>query len=200
MACIKSEPLPVIPPFVLPTTTAPSPITPVHSKPLAKAAPVEPEPPAGPKTKLEVRFKAHSNTDWLFDLLHSRRYYFTQHDDLTDSPHWIVEVPDSEKDAFIAEMKRAPDIVDVKPAVIIEMVVYFQKEIPEKEALRILKQFGHRHHTGADSQRGRVFFEESGPRFIVYVPVAKLEAFTDECSKRTEIKDVYEADWGVFKD
>lgn len=111
----------------------------------------------------------------------------------------IVAVPDDEKDAFVADLTPLPDIVEIKPAVKIEMVVYFQKGVTEGQADRVLRRFGYRHHPGADSQRGKAYFYDSGPPFIVYVPVAKLDAFVEACSKLPEVKDVYEVDWGVFK-
>lgn len=61
MACAHTEtPLPIIPPFSQPEPAPPP--TP-QAEPLATTAPTEPEPPAGPKTRLKVRYKADANTE-----------------------------------------------------------------------------------------------------------------------------------------
>jgi len=199
IACAKPEPpRPNVPPLVSPLPSA-------HSLSVPSAAPVIPEPQipepqAMPKTRLVVRYKSNVRIAWLLDLLRSRHYHFTQHDEIDKDPHLVVAVPDDEKDAFIADLIRSPDIVEITPAVAIKMVVYFQKGITGKEAQGVLRRFGYRHHFGADGQRGRAYFYESGPPFIVHVPVAALEVFIEACSKLPEVKEVYELDWGSIKD
>lgn len=150
-----------------------------------------------------MRFKQGVPESRVHEILRGLRHPYTQRAGTAANgpgPSFVVQVPTSEKDAFAAQSTRLPEILDVGPAASIQLVVYFKKGVSEEDSSRLLRALGHPFHSGADSQKGKTYFYESGPPFLVDVPAAALDAFTAACAKLPEVKEVYEADWGAQAD
>lgn len=82
----------------------------------------------------------------------------------------------------------------------IEMIVVFNKDVQVEKANSIMFEKGYIFREGSDSSKGKRYFIETGPKFIVAVPKDKLDLFADEMKGIPQIFEVYRADWRVNKD
>lgn len=81
-----------------------------------------------------------------------------------------------------------------------EMVVVFKLDIPVEKANSILFEREYIFHAGMDNSKGKKYFRETGPKFIVQVPKEKIEQFSLEMKGIPQIFEVYQADWTINKD
>ncbi len=83
-----------------------------------------------------------------------------------------------------------------------ELVVVFKKEIPEEKTLDIMKSFHVNFRSGMDSSRGKIYFYATGEKFIVHFQSEqeKLDFSKQRHHFKTEIHEIYEADWNIQKD
>ncbi len=82
----------------------------------------------------------------------------------------------------------------------IEMVVVFKLEVPVEKANSILFEKEYIYREGMDSSKGKKYFRETGPKFIVQVPKEKMEQFSLEMKGIPQIYEIYQADWTINKD
>jgi hypothetical protein len=159
--------------------------------------------PAGPITRLDVIFQknvAEGHAEEIARSFHEPTRGRLDERKFGDGPVFIVDAPEARREAIVAAAKKLPEVKDVRPTTTVELVVYFQKGVTEDQATQRLKALKHPFHGGADSSRGKGYFYESGPPFIVNVPVSALDAFTEACGKLPEVKEVYQADKSMQKD
>ena len=81
-----------------------------------------------------------------------------------------------------------------------EMVVVFKSEVPVEKANSILFEKEYIYREGMDNSKGKKYYQETGPKFIVQVPKDKLAAFNLEMKNIPQIYEIYQADWTVNKD
>jgi len=81
-----------------------------------------------------------------------------------------------------------------------EMVVVFKKDIPVEQATSILFEKDYPFQEGMDSSKGKLYFKETGPKFIVQVPHEKVPDFRLEMKNIPQIYEVYQADRTINKD
>ena len=82
----------------------------------------------------------------------------------------------------------------------IDMVVVFNKNVPIEKASSIMFEHEYIFLEGMDSSKGKRYFQETGPKYIVKVPKEKIEAFNSEMKTITQIYEIYRADYSVTKD
>jgi hypothetical protein len=83
----------------------------------------------------------------------------------------------------------------------IELVVVFKKKIKLETATPILDKAGVKYREGMDSSRGKLYWYNTGPKFIVtFTTEAEKESLNAEFEKMNEIHEVYTPDWDKCKD
>ncbi|HPS86554.1 MAG TPA: hypothetical protein PLY36_07405 [Spirochaetota bacterium] len=82
----------------------------------------------------------------------------------------------------------------------LEMIVIFKADVPVEKANSILFEKEYIYHEGMDSSKGKKYFQETGPKFIVQVPKDKVETFNLEMKNIPQIYEIYQADWTETKD
>ncbi len=180
-----------------PAASAPSP-----SAPSAEAALPEAK-PAGRIIRLDVIFQkdiSDVRAEEIVRGLHEPQRERLDERKFGGGPVFVVDAPEARREAVLAEIKKLPEVKDVRPSTTVELVVYFQKGVTEDQAAQRLRPLGHPFHAGADSSKGKGYFYASGPPFVVNVPVSAVDAFTEACGKLPEVKEVYEADKSMQKD
>ena len=81
------------------------------------------------------------------------------------------------------------------------LIVVFKKEIKEDEAVQILDKSGINYHEGMDSSRGKIYFYNTGPKFILtFESQRKLDKFKSQYRNHREIFEIYIPDWKIRKD
>ena len=85
-------------------------------------------------------------------------------------------------------------------AATIDMVVVFNKNVPIEKASSIMFEHEYIFIEGMDSSKGKKYFQETGPKYIVKVPKEKIDAFNAEMKPVTQIYEIYRADYSVIKD
>ncbi len=82
----------------------------------------------------------------------------------------------------------------------VEMIVVFKIDVPVEKASSILFEKEYIFHEGIDSSKGKKYYQETGPKYIVQVPKDKLAAFNLEMKSIPQIYEIYQADWTISKD
>ena len=83
----------------------------------------------------------------------------------------------------------------------IELIVVFEKNIELPGALKILDKSGIKYREGMDSSKGKIYFYNTGPKFILTFKTQKgKEDFTTSHQKTGEIYEIYTPDWSIQKD
>jgi hypothetical protein len=82
----------------------------------------------------------------------------------------------------------------------IDIVVVFKPDVPVEKANSLLFEKEYIFHEGMDSSRGKKYYQETGPKYIVKVPMDKIEAFNAEMKVIPQIYEIYRADYSVNKD
>jgi hypothetical protein len=80
-----------------------------------------------------------------------------------------------------------PDPAVVRAVIKGELVVAFQKQESELEAVRILKKTGLKFRRTEDINMGRYYAVETGPKFIVYVPLGQEDTWEATLKKNNAI-------------
>jgi hypothetical protein len=96
-----------------------------------------------------------------------------------------------------------PELLRSYPKVIlmaIEMCVVFKKDVVLAKAELILESLAYPYRQGGDSSRGRLYGDNTGPKFIVTVSRAELENFISDIGKQADVYEAYEANWEMSKD
>jgi len=81
-----------------------------------------------------------------------------------------------------------------------ELAVTFKKQARRQEAEEVLQAYNLPFREGADSSRGKMYYYNTGPKFILHVPKDKLTAVAAELKKHPLVFEVYEPDWTKQKD
>ncbi len=81
-----------------------------------------------------------------------------------------------------------------------ETGVVFKKGTPPETAKELLKALGYSFREGGDSSRGKQYFYDTGPKFLVAAGVDGTEKLKRELSGKPEVFEIYEADNSVQKD
>ncbi|HEY5370763.1 MAG TPA: hypothetical protein VIJ75_17390 [Hanamia sp.] len=83
----------------------------------------------------------------------------------------------------------------------IELILVFKKEIGLRKAQNILKEIGAKYREGMDSSRGKKYFYNTGPKFILTFETAEEKnKFESKYQGLTEVHEIYAPDWGIQKD
>ena len=82
----------------------------------------------------------------------------------------------------------------------IELVVVFKPDVPVEKASSILFEKEFIFHEGMDSSKGKQYYRETGPKFIVQVPKEKIETFHLQMKNIPQIYEIYQPDWTMNKD
>lgn len=83
----------------------------------------------------------------------------------------------------------------------IESIVVFEKNITSENAEVFLKELKSNYREGMDSSRGKAYFHETGPKFIIsFLTLDEKEKFISYCQNMTEIYEIYTPNWDVLKD
>jgi len=82
----------------------------------------------------------------------------------------------------------------------VDMIVVFKSDVPMEKASSILFEKDFIFHEGSDSSKGKQYFKDTGPKYIVIVPKDKIETFNLEMKNIPQIYEIYQADWTVNKD
>lgn len=82
----------------------------------------------------------------------------------------------------------------------IDMIVVFSKDVPVEKASSIMFEHEYIFLEGSDSSKGKKYFQETGPKYIVKVPKEKLDVFNTEMKSIKQIYEFYRADYTVNKD
>lgn len=83
----------------------------------------------------------------------------------------------------------------------IELIIVFKKgkELPAAES--ILTNAGIRYRQGMDSSRGKIYFYQTGPKFILsFDTQQEKENFIAQYRKSSEVHEIYTPDWTKHKD
>ena len=78
--------------------------------------------------------------------------------------------------------------------------VAFTKNTPLAKAMSLLSTLEYPHREGSHCARGRIYFDNTGPRFIVTVNRAELEQSITAVSAYPVIQESYEASLGILTD
>jgi hypothetical protein len=82
----------------------------------------------------------------------------------------------------------------------IDIVVVFNKDIPIAKASSILFEKEYFFYEGSDRSKGKKYFHETGPKYIVKVPNEKIGEFNAEMKTIAQIYEIYPADYSNNKD
>jgi hypothetical protein len=82
----------------------------------------------------------------------------------------------------------------------IDMIVVFKKNVQVEKANSILFEKGYIFFEGTDSSKGKAYFQNTGPKYIVKVPPDKITSFSEEMKNIFQVYEVYRADWTIEKD
>jgi hypothetical protein len=101
-----------------------------------------------------------------------------------------------------AESRNAATLNKAKSAKrkLMDYIVVFKKDVSPEAAQQIMKKSGHPHKSGIDSSRGKVYFYNTGPKFILQSEEKNFEALKKYFSSFSEIHEIYVADWKIKKD
>ena len=75
-----------------------------------------------------------------------------------------------------------------------KIVVGFKKDVSQLEAENILNKYGLEFLRTGDVNQGKIFFYESGEKFIVKVPEGKEQIWID---KFNALSEIYKANWYI---
>lgn len=81
-----------------------------------------------------------------------------------------------------------------------EYIVVFKKDISENTAATLMKDSHFNYSAGADSSKGKVYFYSTGPKFRVVVNNSDTEKFNLYFKSKSEIHEIYKANWNLTKD
>lgn len=81
-----------------------------------------------------------------------------------------------------------------------ELAVTFKLKARKREAEDVLKAYNLPFREGADSSRGKLYYYNTGPKFILHVPKDRLGEVTADLKKHPLVFEVYEPDWTKQKD
>lgn len=82
-----------------------------------------------------------------------------------------------------------------------ELIVVFKKDITIEDAAMKLDEFYIQHRQGMDSSRGKAYFYETGPKFIVTFDTHnEKETFIANCQQLPGIYEIYIPNWDINKD
>jgi len=83
----------------------------------------------------------------------------------------------------------------------IELIIVFKKEIELQNARQILDNAGVEYRKGMDSSKGKVYFYNTGPKFIVSFKTEKAKNdFRSMSENLSEVHEIYSPDWSIRKD
>jgi len=82
----------------------------------------------------------------------------------------------------------------------IDMIVVFNKDVPIEKSSSIMFEHEYIFVEGTDSSKGKTYFQESGPKYIVKVPKEKIDVFIAEMKVIPQIYEIYRADYSITKD
>jgi len=83
----------------------------------------------------------------------------------------------------------------------IELIIVFKKDIDSQNAQIIIDKTGIKHRKGMDSSRGKIYFYDTGPKFILtFDTEQEKERIMAEFEILNEIHEVYTPDWEKSKD
>lgn len=83
----------------------------------------------------------------------------------------------------------------------IELVVVFKKDVELQRAQEILDGAGATYREGMDSARGKIYFYNTGPKFILTFDTdEERDQFDREHQFLMEVHEIYHPDWTKRKD
>ncbi len=82
----------------------------------------------------------------------------------------------------------------------IDMVVVFNKDVPIEKSSSIMFEHEYIFVEGMDSSKGKKYFQETGPKYIVKVSKEKIDVFIAEMKVIPQIYEIYRADYSITKD
>ncbi len=83
----------------------------------------------------------------------------------------------------------------------IELILVFKKEIGLRKAKMILNKTGVPYREGMDSGRGKIYFYNTGPKFILtFETDEEKNKFESKYQDLKEVHEIYTPDWNIRKD
>ncbi|UYQ91464.1 hypothetical protein MKQ68_15330 [Chitinophaga horti] len=83
----------------------------------------------------------------------------------------------------------------------IELITVFKKDIGQPDAEKLLAAHQLTYRKGMDSSRGKLYFQRTGPKFILtFDSDAAREAMITLLEQQENIHEVYIPDWTKCKD
>jgi hypothetical protein len=83
----------------------------------------------------------------------------------------------------------------------ITLIVVFNKKVSSKKIESIMYNLGYPFWEGMDSSKGKIYFKETGNKYMVIFPTEKnKEEAAIKLKQMKEIHEVYLPDWGINKD
>ncbi|MEO9144649.1 MAG: hypothetical protein ABI237_03760 [Ginsengibacter sp.] len=83
----------------------------------------------------------------------------------------------------------------------IELILVFKKGITLQNAIIILDKIGAKYREGMDSGKGKIYFYNTGPKFILTFETEQgKEEFELNYKNLKEIHKIYTPDWTLQKD
>lgn len=83
-----------------------------------------------------------------------------------------------------------------------ELIIVFKKNVSDEEAEKLMKSFGSSYRKGMDSSKGKIYFYNTGPKYILTfeTPEKKSDFKTNYYHFLPEIHQIYEPNWDIHKD
>ena len=83
----------------------------------------------------------------------------------------------------------------------IELVIVFKKEIEMDNAKAILDVAKINYRKGMDSSKGKIYFYNTGPKFILtFTTTQQRDEFMAAFKGKKEVHEIYRPDWSITKD
>ena len=81
-----------------------------------------------------------------------------------------------------------------------EYIAVFKKEVEEKEAIEFLNTYSCNYNKGMDSSKGILYFNKTGPKFMINFSSQRLaDKFLKKAKKEEIIYEVYKPNWEISK-